>query len=269
MFLKPVIGDLLPPLLKRSLQRLRYQYGWFGDYPSWEAAVAESSGYQSDVILSRVRDAALQVKQGLARYEGDSVLFPEIQYSWPLLASLMHIASVNNGVLRLLDFGGSLGSTYNQNRRFLQGLPEVKWCIVEQEHFVRCGKEYFEDDRLRFHNSIQDCFASERPDAILLSSVLQYLSEPYELINEVIEKRFSYILIDRTGFSMDGKHHITLQKVNPTIYAASYPCHFFSRDKFCARFEPHYELVTEFPAMDKSAYAAEFFGFLYRRRDIV
>jgi len=265
MSLKSIGRELLPPLLARQIRAFRRQYGCLGDYPSWEAAAAQCSGYAHGAILARVRDAALKVKAGAAAYERDSVLYQEVEHSWPLLAALMHVAAVNGGVLRVVDFGRSLGTSYIQNRRFLQGLSQVKWCVVEQEHFVRCGKEHFEDEALRFYSSIDESAAAEQPDIILFSSVLQYLPNPYEQLRNAIRKGFPYILIDRTGFSLDGCARITVQKVNPAIYPAAYPCHFFARPEFCATFQGSYELLAEFPAIGPSADSAEFRGFLYRK----
>jgi putative methyltransferase (TIGR04325 family) len=74
--------------------------------------VEASTGYDSEIILEKTRDALLKVKNGEAAYERDSVLFDEIQYAWPLLTSLMWVAAQAKGILNVLDFGGSLGTTY-------------------------------------------------------------------------------------------------------------------------------------------------------------
>ena len=55
-------------------------------------------------------------------YERDSVLFDTIRYSWPLLSDLLRAASEDQNHLSVLDFGGSLGSSYYQNRVFLSHL---------------------------------------------------------------------------------------------------------------------------------------------------
>jgi putative methyltransferase (TIGR04325 family) len=39
-----------------------------------------------------------------------------------------------------LDFGGSLGSSYFQNKKFLDALRLVEWNVVEQENFVATGE---------------------------------------------------------------------------------------------------------------------------------
>jgi putative methyltransferase (TIGR04325 family) len=261
-----LLFDWLPPKAVDLLRRVPRRYGWFGNYASWEKAVADCSGYQSPGILEKVRDAGLRVKGGHSAFERDSVVFPEIEYSWPLLAQLMHIAACGQGRLHVLDFGGALGSTYFQNRKFFEGLKEVRWCVVEQSHFVQCGREHFQSEELRFYQNIEECVNDGAPLAVLLSCVLQYLPDPDALLNALLKHQFQFIVIDRTGFSNDGLEHITVQRVHPEIYAASYPCYFLSRQKLLAKLAPSYEMLAELPAPDKCNYPGHFRGFVFRRR---
>jgi putative methyltransferase (TIGR04325 family) len=78
---------------------------------------------------------------------------------------------------------------------------------------------------------------------------LQYLETPYALLEKVKAFSFPFILIDRTGFMGGAEDRLTIQRVPPTIYPASYPCWFFSRRKFTSFFEDAYELVEEFDAL--------------------
>lgn len=126
------IEKFLPPIMVDIIRKIIFiKYGWHGNYSTWEAAQKDSTGYDAPEILQKVRSSLLKVKKGEAVYERDSVIFEEIQYSWPLLAGLMYAAAKSGGVLKVLDFGGSLGSSYFQNKKFLDGLKDVVWCIVE------------------------------------------------------------------------------------------------------------------------------------------
>lgn len=247
--IKQIVKDFVPPVLLKIHQGITSQISFQGNYANWEEAKKASTGYDSDVILNKVKDALLKVKSGEAAYERDSVLFDKIQYSWPLLAGLLWIALQNRNKLNLIDFGGSLGSSYYQNRKFLLHLDELCWNIVEQEKFVECGKRYFEDEHLKFYYSLDDCLKDQHPDTILFSSVIQYLENPFDLLAEVISKGFSYIIFDRTPFLEKGNDRLTIQKVPPEIYPASYPAWFFNMDKFLAFFYPNYDLVAEFNAL--------------------
>ncbi|MEO6453268.1 MAG: methyltransferase, TIGR04325 family [Ginsengibacter sp.] len=222
------------------------EYGWSGDYKSWDEAAALCDGYGKPEILEKCKASLLKVKNGEAIYERDSVLFNEIQYNWPLLAALQKIAIENDGSLCVLDFGGSLGTTYYQSRKFLEGCKNLTWCIVEQQNFVECGKQYFQDDQLKFFYSIEECLKENVPNILLLSSVLQYLKTPYEWINKFIKTGFKYIIVDRTAFIEEEKELLTIQRVPETIYCASYPAWFFNKSKLLNSFSNKYTALCSF-----------------------
>jgi putative methyltransferase (TIGR04325 family) len=218
-----------------------------GDYVTWDDAIQDSTGYDSDHIFEKTKQALLKVKNGEAVYERDSVLFDEIQYSWPLLAGLMWAAARSGGKLNVLDFGGSLGSTYYQNREFLKELSEVRWNIVEQHEHVRIGREFFEDDILHFYEDINTYSAENEPDVIIVSSVLQYMEKPYELLDKLFKLHPASIILDRTPFWEGKKDKIFVQHVSTNIYQASYPTWVFSTDQFTDLIErSEYTILTEY-----------------------
>jgi len=244
-------------------------YGWYGNFRSWEEAQAASIGYNTDTIIQKVKTSLLKVKEGEAIYERDSVLFDQIEYAWELLSALMWIAAQNKGELNLIDFGGSMGSTYYQNKMFLDKLPKVCWNIVEQSEYVKEGVELFEDDKLRFYYTIDDCYAgsSDKIHVILFSSVLQYLPYPYDILEEAIDHGAEYIIVDRTGFTLNDKERITVQKVSPKIYEATYPCRFFNEKEFLLFFNNHgYECVIDFEALDHVNIPSKYKGFIFRKK---
>src|SRR5262249_2040710 len=154
--------------------------------------------YDASLILDKVIDATLKVKRGEAAYERDSVLFEDIDYNWPVAAGLLWAAARCNGRLAVLDFGGALGSTAYQNSRFLQGLPYVCWNVVEQPHYVAAGRAHVQDETLRFHETIEACASEASPNAVLLSSVLQYLEDPRAVLARVNRIDPEVIIVDRT-----------------------------------------------------------------------
>jgi putative methyltransferase (TIGR04325 family) len=259
---KNTIKDLLPPALLRLLTGLFY--GWHGNYSSWNEALKKCEGYGSDNILEKVKESALKVKNGQAVYERDSLLFDHIEYSFPLLSGLLYIAGQNNNKLNILDFGGSLGSSYFQNRYFLDGLSEVKWCVVEQKELVKTGNGMFEDNRLHFFNTVEDCMEKYDIKVVLFSSVLQYLENPFAMLDKILPKKPEYIIVDRTPF-IDSDDRLTVQKVKPKIYKGSYPCWFFNEEKFISYFTSDYIKVLEFDALDRANIKSRFKGFLFRR----
>lgn len=243
------------------------RYGWKGNYTSWDDAQNAAGGYDSEEILHKVKSSLLRVKHGEVIYERDGVIFNENQYSWPLVAGLMHAAANAEGELNVLDFGGSLGSTYYQNQPFLNSLKSVSWNIVEQPHFVSEGNLYFADGKLKFYDSIKHCLKKQSPRVLLLSSVMQYLESPYEMLSEVCSYNFDYIIVDRTPFTLDNKERITIQVVPPEIYKASYPCWLMGETTLKKFFnDKGYSLLSDFNALD-GEYADFCFKGLLMKKD--
>lgn len=262
--MKQKIIQALPDKLFVALK----QWGWYGSFKSWRDAEEKSIGYGEANILEKVKEALLKVKEGSAVYERDSYLFDKIEYSWELLSALMWIAALNKGHLNLIDFGGSLGSCYFQNKLFLDKLTSVSWNIVEQENFVQTGKDDFEDERLHFFYSIEDCIKAYNKNdvkCVLFSSVLQYLEKPYETIGEVANKKIDYIILDRTGFTYNDTMRLTVQKVYPKIYSASYPCWFFSETELISFLKKKgYKMICDFDSLDTTNIKANYKGFMFQ-----
>jgi putative methyltransferase (TIGR04325 family) len=262
--MKKIMKKFIPPIFFDIKNKLFHsKNGWKGTYETWQAAEKASTGYDTDKILTKVKASLLKVKHGEAVYERDSVIFDEIQYSWPLLAGLMLAASRFPQGLRILDFGGSLGSTYFQNKKFIDKLRNVSWNIVEQKHFVTAGKKDFEDETLAFYYDFQTCIESVKPNVLLLSSVLQYIEKPYTLLDEILKYKFDYIIIDRSPFSTSKADEIKLQIVPSYIYTASYPCWFFDEYFMINYFKSKkYEVIETFEALDGRSDEYNFKGFI-------
>jgi putative methyltransferase (TIGR04325 family) len=200
---------------------------WDGDFLSWEDAEKLCAGYDSDSIINKCFESIQKIANGEAVYERDSVLFDKKEYSLGIIASLFLVLNKSNNSLSVLDFGGSLGTSYYQNKEFLRFFTSCKWTIVEQEKFYQLGKKYFENDQLMFSKTIDDCLENNSPNLILVSSSLQYLSNPIHTLNKINNSNVEYILFDRIPFS-EKDNFITIQTVPPSIYDASYPCWIFN-----------------------------------------
>src|SRR5262249_51834403 len=123
-------------------------------YRTWEEACRNAASYSDAVLLDEERNAARAVREGRAAYALFGVAQARLAFRWPILASLMAVAgwqgAFSGRPLHVLDFGGGLGSVYDQHRRFLDTIPALLWSVVEQPHFVRCGNSELAGDRLAF-----------------------------------------------------------------------------------------------------------------------
>jgi len=223
---------ICPPVIWTSARKVFGTRGLYfdGDYSSWQEALDAAGGYDDPAILERVREAGFKVKRGEAVFERDSVCFYHEEYRWPPLACLLQIAARHDGILRVLDFGGSLGSFYIQHRKFFDCLKAVRWAVVEQPHYAVCGRKNFANERLEFYDSIDDCIIAGHVDVIFCSSVLQYLPAPYSILNRFSQVAANYLLIDRTPFIQDKKDRLTVQTIDS--WMSKLPAWFFSEEKF-------------------------------------
>jgi putative methyltransferase (TIGR04325 family) len=269
--LSRISKDWLPSAIDRRLRKLVRGGGihFEGNFKTWGEAAVKCTGYDADSILDKVLDASLKVKNGDAVFERDSVLFDEIQYSWPVTAALMWAASRNGGNLHVLDFGGSLGSSYFQNRKFLSSLKNISWHVVEQPHFVDKGNVFISDDVIKFYSSIEESIKLALPNVILLSSVVQYVQDLDWLIDKINSVESDVLIFDRTPFTSASENSICIQHVPSHIYKASYPMWLLSREMLLGKLSK-WKVLESFPSAEgrtisQAGIEFEFSGYILER----
>ena len=266
--LKSFIRNWCPPVVRKMIQPKSLAHIHFpNECSSWAEAELICSGYDSPEIVNKVLGTTIKVLNGEYAYERDSVGFLKVEYSWPVLCGLLLAASTNENNLSVLDFGGGLGGSFFQNQRFLSGLSSLNWSVVEQSAFVNAGNEKVKFKGLHFYNSINECVLERHPNAILLSSVLQYINNYQVIINEVTRIGAEFIIIDRTPFLKNGStEKIFTQQVPDWIYRASYPCRFFVKNDLIKIFESKgYFLLESFDSLDDLDDRAKWRGYIFRR----
>lgn len=241
--------------------------GFGGHFACWSEAAAQSAGIDADTILEKTALAMRKVRDGAVAYARDSVVFERIEYSWPVLAGLLWIASRSGNSLNLIDFGGALGTSYYQSRYFLAHLSSLKWHIVEQPHVVELGNREFANDHMRFYSELDACLREGGSNAMLVSSVLQYLPDPYRFLSQATSSGLEYLVFDRTAFVDRNEDRIAVQEVSPRIFSVSYPCWFLSLPKFRRVLQRNYDLVAEFDGFETACIPDSVFkGFIFVKK---
>ncbi len=258
------LRSLLPPFLYNKLLALK-PYGYQGDYPNWEAAVAASGGYTSVEISARLTTAAQAIRSQKAKYERDSVLFSDETVVFPVLSALLHALTFAPD-LNICDFGGGLGGYYFQHLQLMPKNSAWSWQVAELPATEAIGKAYLEDNRLLFH-------AYEKPTSpaqsfLLLGCVLPYLEDPYAWLDQFYADGHSWLLVDKHPMlSTSDKDRLTIQQVSPKIYPASYPAWFFSESKWNKWWQDRYELVFQYHCDDYSNIPdSRFRGYFFKRK---
>lgn len=262
------IRDLIPPALKRFLLRLgvggnRFKHG----YKSWDDAKRQSSGYDTSAITQRLVQATKNVRDGAAAYERDGFEFQDVQYSWPLLACLLSTPRQGR-LLRVLDWGGSLGSTYRQNRKILESAGiDLQWLVVEQPHLVAIGESEFQEKGLSFSSDLAG-FKSGAFDVALLASSVCYVPNAEEILSSIANLEPKRIIFDRTPEALGVSDLFGVQKVDSKIYRASYPIRSFGRGKLEAILAPGFTKLLEWVCDLQPDPQTTSKGYLFSRSDL-
>lgn len=244
-----------------------------GDYDTWEAAKGQSEGYDSTRLLTKIIDANREVvRTGSTRFERDSIIFDTPQ-TLPSLNSYLLLAYAlcnRAGAFTVLDFGGSLGTVYRQFKYVTHGDVPVRWIIVEQPQLVAAGNEEFRTEELSFLESEAWTPSQLDVDVVLISSVLEVISQPMALLSRLKESSASYLLLDRTPMWSGDRDVLTVCIAAKQI-SGSYPCWLFSEQKLRDLLAADWELVGEWDAMGApisfARGTATYKGQFWRRRN--
>jgi putative methyltransferase (TIGR04325 family) len=255
------LRQFVPPAARRLANQLLGAWTTYrGPYVDWATARAASNGYDDAKILSRVVDATRQVLSGEADYEQDGVAMHGVPPPSDALAALLMAAAMDCGNLSVLDFGGGLGSHYVRWRRWLSPLAGMHWCVVEQPHFVAAGTTLFSDrSSVSFASSIEQAKANS-PNAVIASSVLQYLQDPIATLDALVAVDARVIVIDRTPISAGPEPIVLVQHVPKSLGRASYPLWLLPREVVHARLRGRYSMLLEFTSDDEPLRAGRIRG---------
>lgn len=210
-----------------------------GNYSTFESAISASSPYDGEAILSQVTKAAESVLRGDSAYERDGKTFemrPTDLKIYERLDALMKPDST------IADFGGGVGGLFfNAPEIFPVNCRKI---VIEQASMVKAGRHLQNicDTAIEYFDS-GDLFVLPELDILVLSAVLQYISNPVRVLLEVVDAcKPKTILIDRTAVSKTKRMwHI---QHNPGYYSGevSYPIRPLNA-KEILRSLPDYKLV--------------------------
>ena len=244
--LRRLIRGVTPQRLRTGL-RQAWGWRWFrGEYRTWGEARAVAVGYDHQAIVSQVLAATQAVRAGHAAFERDGVLFSTPSPDASLLEALLLVRQRIGRPLRVLDFGGALGTTYWRHRGFLPDGGNWEWDIVEQPSFVAVGRERLADSGVRFYETAEEAERAGPHDLLLCSCVLQYLENPWVLLEEWRGFGWRFQLFNNLPLHRRRPDRLRVQHVPPEIYRASYPVWFFNREQMLERMTQGYGVVREF-----------------------
>lgn len=249
--------------------------GFHGDFTSWDEAATQcvptrKTASEQRESMARTVELFQRALRGDLAFVRDGVPFVEPENPWPVLAYLLRAAAERHGALRVIDFGGSLGTTFLQARTLLATLPEVRWAVVERPEIAAAGRQALTSEQLSFFDSFAEARDAGDPDVVLFSGVLPYLPEPYAILDEVLRSSSRYILLDRTVVVAGDRSRVAIQTVPSFRGEISWPARLFCRRDLLQAFQPDFRAIAEFasycdPVEEIDGLRIDYKGFAFER----
>jgi len=224
--LKNLLKLLLPPILFE----LRRNKDIVGSYLNYADALnaSNSTGYSvgSYDLVNYVKNLRNQKTPNIWAWTSVTCL---------LIAATRQLRNVlgKKPSMRVIDWGGGYGETFFQFSKLLLSISfNVEWNIVELADKVAIGKKEFETDVLRFYEKI-DAISDPSSCVLLLGGVLQYLSDPYALIKELLHYKNEFVAIDRTPMVTDARRGFEcfhVQRIPTYLGGSSHPLRVLNYD---------------------------------------
>jgi putative methyltransferase (TIGR04325 family) len=247
MYAKSFLRQLTPPILWEAGSHIvkRPYVEFEGPLLSWPEAAARAAGWNratDEIALS----AAQKVIDGLAVAERDGIALDSTHHSTTVLAFLAMLAARHHAV-RVIDFGGGLGSNYYQGRTVLSalGLP-VSWTVIERPSLAAIGREKFQTEELQFSETIEA--VSKICAGLIFTGSLQYVPDPFDTTSPMLDD-IEIVALDRVLVSNDSEHAVFVQ--HPPSWHPwrdhSFPVWRFSRGRLMEWFKARgFKIIEEF-----------------------
>ncbi len=256
-----MIKEYLKNLIKKLIpQSISYS----GPYKDWKS-LNDISSYDKSNLQKYLFNQAKKVWENEEVYERDGHIFEKIHRSWNVSISILEISNaLEQYKIKVCDFGGGFGTSYIENKFLIEKFNiEFDWNIIELKELVKNAKLIVPENSIKFFDYIDhDLYES---DILLFGSSMQYLENPYGILDECINKiKPKYIIFDRTGFSNKKYDEIFLQKVN-LGYKATYPAWILSESIFLEYFKKmRYERIDSWKSNQIPKSKQTFMGYLFR-----
>lgn len=266
--------EFVPPILIKILRKAMKKGQVYSSYQG--AQIACKNSYDEDRLARIVFKKTNIYKNNLV---SNRPILSEIDSLRTLIGLSL---ALKDNELNVIDFGGACGTHYFIANAFFGESNRLRWHIVETPTMKRAGKN-LEDGQLRFFDNVSDAKKElGRVDLIFSSGALQYVPDPYETLNELVECGSTNIFITRVGLSKGDKEITTIQKSRLSANGPGplpegekddvirYPVSFVRKDIFERIMSKYYTILILFEE-EKDAYFAgkysiDTYGYFGKRR---
>lgn len=203
-----VLNEFIPPILIKLVKGKR-GFEASKEYENYAMAIkaCTADAYQNAELCNMISDkTAIHLKN--LKNKPYSLNSTNV---FLLSAINQYINTFSKENLKILDFGGACGAHYFETRRFISQDFSLEWFVVETNQMVKAAIDKgLSRDELKFVNSIEDI--NTEIDFIHSSGALQYVPDPYELLNRLIKVRANWVFFNRMMFNENDRDFVTVQK---------------------------------------------------------
>lgn len=200
------VKDFIPPILLNVMRRTRKRSSKL--YPSCrEAALACSEyGYEQEALIHVIYEKTKRYRDLLKTQQLLEIDIANVRTPLGLCLAL------KSDKLRVIDFGGACGSHYLTAKALLRDQVRLQWYVVETSGMASKGRE-LENDELRFFNNLSIARTEAgQVDLVFSSGTLQYVSDPYETLKDLMECKAQYVFLTRLGLTTGERDLIGVQE---------------------------------------------------------
>lgn len=211
MNLRSLVKAVTPPILL-DIVRGKQAHGCSGCYASYDEACktitgyGSIDGYEESDLINVIYLKTIRFRDAISSSYGP-VLIDMGNIRTILALSL----AIKGDEFRVIDFGGACGAHYFSAKALYGEKVKFKWHVVETENMVNQGKS-LQTDELNFYTDVDSARQDMgHVDMIFSSGALQYVRNPYQSLQKLLECDAKYIFLTRWGLSNSNKDLFTVQ----------------------------------------------------------
>ncbi len=210
---------------------------WNGVYKTFaEVTVAGGAAFEDSVWKEKVQKRATELLRDTQVFLPIPKSATTTDYALPFIASTLR---VQGRPLRVLDFGGGLGTSFVPTRDILSENVKLQWVVVENTSICRMGRELFgHDSQIVFSETLPqgECF-----DIAHFGSSIHYVDDWLGLIRTIADMNPEYFIFTDLPAGTE-KTFITSQH----YYGHLIPVRFWNLQEFKREIENFgYELIFQ------------------------
>lgn len=165
---------------------------WDGIYKDFAAVGADSTVFEGDVWLEKITERARAAQAVAAAQSSISPIASTTEYALPFVSALAKPQS--GDVLRILDFGGGMATSYIPLRAMLPKTTKLDFTVVENGAVCSRGNDVFSAET-------EVTFRSDLPtppdvcDIVHCGSSLHYVDDWRGILRHFVSLKPQYLLI--------------------------------------------------------------------------